>query len=119
MLAFASTPVLAQVQPWTDTAKSPEERARAAVAAMTLDEKLILVVGYTDPDQLMKEPDDVVPPEIKADVKAHHIAGSAGYVPGIARLGIPGQWQTDASIGVRVAGMERTALPSSLATAAS
>ena len=119
LLAFASTPVLAQVQPRMDTTKTAEQRAASAVAAMTLDEKLGLVMGYTDPDQLMKEPDDVVSPAIKADVKANHIAGSAGYISGIQRLGIPGQWQTDASIGVRVAGMERTALPSSLATAAS
>ncbi|CAL4869149.1 Thermostable beta-glucosidase B (plasmid) [Asticcacaulis sp. MM231] len=86
---------------------------------MTLEEKLGLVMGYTDPEQLVKEPDDVVSPAIKADVVAHHIKGSAGYIAGIPRLGIPAQWQTDASIGVRVAGMERTALPSSLATAAS
>ncbi|MGA9658493.1 MAG: glycoside hydrolase family 3 C-terminal domain-containing protein [Asticcacaulis sp.] len=112
----ASTP---QDRPWMDTSKSASQRAAAAVAAMTLDEKLGLVMGYTDPDQLMKEPDDVVSAAIKADVKAHHIKGSAGYLSGVPRLGIPGQWQTDASIGVRVAGMERTALPSSLATAAS
>ncbi|MEI9905166.1 MAG: glycoside hydrolase family 3 N-terminal domain-containing protein [Asticcacaulis sp.] len=119
LLACASTSVLAQTQPWMDTSKSPDERARAVVAAMTQDEKLSLVMGYTDPDALMKEPDDVVSPAIKADVAAHHIKGSAGYISGIPRLGITPQWQTDASIGVRVEGMERTALPSSLATAAS
>jgi beta-glucosidase len=118
-LACASTATFAQNQLWLDKSKSPDERARAAVAAMTLDEKLQLIISYTDPDDLMKQPDDVVSPQVKADVKAHHIAGSAGYVPGIPRLNIPGQWQTDASIGVRVANMERTALPSSMATAAS
>src|SRR5581483_7997381 len=50
--------------------------------------------------------------------------GSAGYVPGIARLGIPPQWETDAGIGVATQGgakdkRGRTALPSGLATAAS
>ena len=50
--------------------------------------------------------------------------GSAGYVPGIARLGIPPQWITDAGIGVATQGgakekRGRTALPSGLATAAS
>ncbi len=121
LMAFVSTPALAQGtgQPWMDSSKTPEQRAQAAVAAMTLDEKLLMVMGYTDPDQLMKEPDDIVPAAIKADVRANHIAGSAGYIAGIPRLGIPGQWQTDASIGVRVTNMERTALPSSLATAAS
>ena len=123
LMACVSTAALAQAsvsdKPWFDKTKSAEQRARAAVAAMTLDEKLGLVMGYTDPAQLMKEPDDIVSPAIKSDVKAHHISGSAGYLSGIERLGIPAQWQTDASIGVRVTGMPRTALPSSLATAAS
>ncbi|ESQ91142.1 hypothetical protein ABENE_10820 [Asticcacaulis benevestitus DSM 16100 = ATCC BAA-896] len=119
MLACVSTSALAQGQPWLDRSKTPEQRAAAAVSAMTLEEKLGLVMGYTDPEKLANEPDDVVSPAIKADVIAHHIKGSAGYIAGIPRLGIPAQWQTDASIGVRVAGMERTALPSSLATAAS
>ena len=47
------------------------------------------------------------------------IKGSAGFVPGIPRLGIPDQTQTDASIGVRNSLIPSTALPSSLATAAS
>jgi len=119
LLACASTAAIAQTQPWADATKTPEQRAHAAVAAMTLEEKLGLVMGYTDPEQLVKEPDDIVSPAIKADVVAHHIKGSAGYIAGVPRLGIPAQWQTDASIGVRVTGMERTALPSSLATAAS
>jgi beta-glucosidase len=119
LLACVSTSALAQSQPWMDTTKPADQRAAAAVAAMTLDEKLGLVMGYTDPEQLVKEPDDIVSPAIKADVVANHIKGSAGYIAGIPRLGIPAQWQTDASIGVRVTGMERTALPSSLATAAS
>ncbi|HTM82601.1 glycoside hydrolase family 3 C-terminal domain-containing protein [Asticcacaulis sp.] len=119
LLACVSTSALADVQPWADTSKPADQRAAAAVAAMTLDEKLGLVMGYTDPEQLMKEPDDIVSAAIKADVAANHIKGSAGYIAGIPRLGIPAQWQTDASIGVRVTGMERTALPSSLATAAS
>lgn len=113
--AFAQS----QAQPWMDKSKTPEERAAAVVAAMTPEEKLSLVTGYTDPDGLAKLPDDVTSAAIKADVKKNHIEGAAGYVSGIPRLGIPPQWQTDASIGVRVEGMDRTALPSSLATAAS
>jgi beta-glucosidase len=108
-----------QNQPWMDTTRSADARARAAVAAMTEDEKLSLVMGYTDPKSLAQQSDADVSPALKADVAAHAIDGAAGYVPGVARLGIPSQWQTDASIGVRVEGMERTALPSSLATAAS
>ncbi|HWU50828.1 MAG TPA: glycoside hydrolase family 3 C-terminal domain-containing protein [Asticcacaulis sp.] len=109
----------AQTQVWMDRTQSAETRARAAVAAMTEDEKLSLVMGYTDPKSLAQQPDADVSPALKADVAAHAIDGAAGYVPGVPRLGIPPQWQTDASIGVRVEGMERTALPSSLATAAS
>ncbi|WP_339528137.1 glycoside hydrolase family 3 N-terminal domain-containing protein, partial [Pseudomonas sp. EL_65y_Pfl2_R96] len=57
-----------------------------------------------------------------APADAH--SGSAGYVPAIARLGIPAQHQTDAGVGVATQGgapvkRERTALPSNLATAAS
>src|SRR5439155_17203149 len=49
--------------------------------------------------------------------------GSAGYIPGIARLGIPAQYETDAGVGVATQGAapqkrERTALPSGIATAA-
>jgi beta-glucosidase len=102
LLACATLGAQAQERAWLDKSKSADERARAAVAAMTLDEKLLLIVSYTDKKDLVKQPDDIVPPAIKADVAAHHIEGSAGYVPGIPRLGIPGQWQTDASIGVRM-----------------
>ncbi|HEX7799269.1 MAG TPA: glycoside hydrolase family 3 C-terminal domain-containing protein [Asticcacaulis sp.] len=109
----------AQTRAWMDRTQSAEARARAAVQAMTEDEKLSLVMGYTDPKTLAKQSDADVSPALKADVAAHAIDGAAGYVPGVPRLGIPPQWQTDASIGVRVEGMERTALPSSLATAAS
>ncbi len=102
-----------------DKTRTAEERTAAAVAAMTEDEKLSLVMGYMDAKDLAKQSDGDVSPAIKADVVAHAIDGAAGYVSGIPRLGIPAQWQTDASIGVRVEGMARTALPSSLATAAS
>src|SRR5690606_9453932 len=48
---------------------------------------------------------------------------SAGYVPGVPRLGIPAQWQADAGIGVATQGGDhekraRTALPSGLSVAA-
>ncbi|MDI7776459.1 glycoside hydrolase family 3 protein [Asticcacaulis sp. EMRT-3] len=121
MLVCVAGSALAQTpQPWMDKTKTADERAATAVAAMTEDEKLTLVMGYTNPDDLDKQPDSVVPAAIKADVDANDIRGSAGYVPGIARLGIPGQWQTDASMGVRTHGLHGfTALPSSLATAAS
>jgi beta-glucosidase len=87
-----------------------EQRAADAVSKMTLDEKLGLVMGYFATDW----------------PKYHPVAavryGSAGYVPGIPRLGITPQWETDAGVGVATQGgaavkRERTALPSGIATA--
>ena len=108
-------------QPWLNPALSPDARAQAAVAAMTLDEKLRLIFGYSDQamTDLAKVPDDIVSPELKTYVVTHQVKGSAGFVPGVPRLGIPDQTQTDASIGVRNSFIPSTALPSSLATAAS
>ena len=117
----ASNAAATNSQSWLNGNFSPEERARAAVAAMTLDEKLRLVFGYSDQavTEVGKVSDDVVSPELKAYVVERAIKGSAGFVPGVPRLGIPDQWQTDASMGVRNSLIPSTALPSSLATAAS
>ena len=108
-------------RPWLNPGLSPEERARAAVGAMTLDEKLRLIFGYSDQavTEVAKVPDEIVSPELKAYVQSRAVKGSAGFVPGVPRLGIPDQTQTDASIGVRNSQIPSTALPSSLATAAS
>jgi beta-glucosidase len=89
----------------------PDERAAAAVSKMTLDEKLQLVFGYFASDWHGEKP--------PSDARY----GSAGFVPGIPRLGIPPQYQTDAGVGVATQGgaavkRERTALPSGIATAA-
>src|ERR671912_276756 len=80
---------------------------------MTRDEKLRLVFGYFGTDFPSKN--------YKAPAEARQ--GTAGYVPGIPRLGIPPQWETDAGIGVAAQGGAaikpgRTALPSGLATTA-
>ena len=106
---------------WLDPKLSPDERARAALAAMTLDEKLRLVFGFSDQalTDVGKVPDEIVSPELKNYVVTHLVKGSAGFVPGVPRLGIPDQTQTDASMGVRNSFIPSTALPSSLATAAS
>src|SRR5688572_22984899 len=116
-LALASAvPAAAQqpVVPAAQTRGSPAERAAQMLAQMTLDEKLTLLKGYFGTD--------FPPARFEAPEEAR--AGSAGYVPGIARLGIPSQWQADAGIGVATQGgapekRARTALPSGLATAAS
>jgi beta-glucosidase len=100
-------------QPWMNPALDADKRAALVLAAMTREEKQTLVMGFFATDAPWK------------NFKAHAEArlGSAGYVPGIPRLGIPPQWQTDAGLGVATQGgaplkRERTALPSGLATAA-
>jgi beta-glucosidase len=114
LLCAAATAPAAPARPWLNRALSPDQRAALAVAQMTEDEKLSLVFGWFATGADWKN--NYKPPE---GVRY----GSAGYVPGIKRLGIPPQWQTDAGIGVATQGAaaekrERTALPSGIATAA-
>ena len=106
-------------QPWMDRAKTSVQRTELVLQAMTLEEKLLLVFGYSSGDQLAQIDASVIPGVNTKEVIATVIPGSAGYIPGIPRLGIPAQFQADASIGVRNPYLERTSLPSSLATAAS
>jgi len=97
-------------RPWLDKARTPDERAKLAVAAMTLTEKLTLLHGpSTSRSDGSPLPVDAVP--------------SAGYIPGIPRLGIPALTETDASLGVTNPrgvrpGDVATALPAALALAA-
>ena len=91
-----------------------DERAELAIAQFTREEKQTLVFAFFATDAPWKK--FAAAPEARA--------GSAGYVPGVPRLGIPPQWETDAGIGVATQGgarvkRERTALPSGLASAAS
>ncbi|MFG6485572.1 beta-glucosidase [Roseateles sp. BYS78W] len=106
-------------QPWADQTRTSAQRTELLLKAMTLDEKLLLVFGYASGDQLAQIDSSVIPGVNVKEVVAAAIPGSAGYVPGIPRLGIPAQHEADASIGVRNPNMPRTSLPSSLATAAS
>lgn len=100
--------------PWSNATLPVETRIALLLKAMTREEKLTLVFGYYATD---------FPPKgSKAPPEARY--GSAGYVPGIPRLGIPAQWQTDAGAGVATQHSspikrERTGLPSGLAIAAS
>ncbi|GAA0315419.1 beta-glucosidase [Sphingomonas oligophenolica] len=110
---IAAAPRKAPVKP-AKAVVSPDARAVALIAKMTRDEKLSLVFGYFGTDF----------PSKKYLTPKGALPGSAGYVPGIPRLGIPAQWQTDAGVGVATQGgalkkRERTALPSGLATTAS
>lgn len=88
-----------------------DTRARTVVAKMTLAEKIQTVFGYFSTDYKgTAKPEKGVP-------------FSAGYLPGVPRLGIPDQQLTDAGTGVasqpNPAPRQRTALPAGIATAAS
>lgn len=80
-------------------APDPDQRAGALVAQMTQEEKLQLIHG--------------------AILSYLPVArGGAGYVPGIARLGIPALYLADGSVGAGNVVGPATALPSSIASAA-
>jgi beta-glucosidase len=95
-------------EPWRNKSLSAAARAAALAKAMTLEEKLTYIHGLF-PNKIDPRPADMVP--------------SAGYVPGVPRLGIPTLRESDASLGVANQMNLRTddvatALPSGLATAA-
>jgi len=111
-VATAQTEAAASARPWMNKGLSPEKRADLLLAAMTQDEKFAILHG---PMAMPLGPQFPMP---KGAV------GSAGYIPGNERLGIPAQQESDASLGVTNPGKIRgaedysTALPSSLALAA-
>lgn len=93
-------------------AGQPDARARAEaiLSRMSLDEKLALLHGLFPPFAAGKTTAELIP--------------SAGHIDGIERLGVPLIRESDASLGVanqieQRKGDVATALPSSLATAAS
>ena len=97
--------------PWDDRSLPAEERARMAVEQMTREEELSLVHGGLGAPWGGKP-------------KPPGAIGSAGFVPGIPRLGIPPLQETDAELGVANPGFIRsgdtaTAMPSDLALASS
>jgi beta-glucosidase len=85
--------------------------AKKILAQLSLEEKASLVHGIM---ALPLIPGTVIPPDAEL---------GAGYIPGIARLGVPALKESDASLGVSGAlGLRldgATALPSGLATASS
>ncbi|MCH7627242.1 MULTISPECIES: beta-glucosidase family protein [Novosphingobium] len=109
-VALAHGAAQAQQAPVIDM-KAAEARAAATVKQMTPDEKVVLTLGVMP-----------LPGFPGAPPPADAVPG-AGYVPGIARLGVPALRETDASLGVSwVMGLRKdgaTALPSGLAQAAS
>jgi len=112
-------------RPWSDPALSPDERARLAVEAMTLDEQISLMrtqIGFGLLSLGVPLPDSV--PQNMRKYTPEGALGSAGYVPATPHLGLPAQQMSDASLGVANLGGilrpgdEATALPASLALAA-
>jgi beta-glucosidase len=95
--------------PWTNASLPPAQRAQLALDQMTEQEKLSLVHG-------------VIAAPWGGEPKPAGSIGSAGYVAGVKRLGIPALQETDAELGVANPGDARpgdtaTAMPSSLALA--
>ncbi len=109
----AATAGAAAARPWLDANRSPDERARLAVAAMTTEEKLAILHGPM-PINFPGAPSVAWPAEAIT---------AAGYVPGVPRLGLPPLLETDASLGIANGpdlrpGDVATALPAGLALAA-
>jgi beta-glucosidase len=90
--------------PGPGAGQTPDTRAAAMLTLMTQAEKLELVQGGVTTNNTYGY---TVP------------RGAAGWVPGIARLGIPELYLADGSVGVGNSVGPATALPSSLANAAS
>jgi beta-glucosidase len=95
--------------PWSDRSLPSARRAEMALGQMTQEEKLGLVHG-------------VIAARWGGEARPAGSIGSAGYVPGIPRLGIPALEETDAELGVANPGNVRpgdtaTAMPSDLALA--
>jgi len=111
LLIAMVVPTAAETQtwPWNDRSLPPAQRAQMALEQMTQAEKLELVHG-------------VIAARWGGKAKPAGSIGSAGYVPGIARLNIPALQETDAELGVANPGSVRpgdtaTAMPSDLALA--
>lgn len=71
--------------------KDPDERARTIEAQMTDDERFSLLVAVMGAGDMWPVRDERIP----ADVPM-----SAGYVPGVPRLGVPPLLMSDAGLGV-------------------
>lgn len=112
-LIVLSTSIGAQTAARQDAVAATDgarDRAVAIVARMTIDEKIALAHGLFPPMAAGKTANELIP--------------SAGHIDGIPRLGVPLVRESDASLGVANQVEQRkgdvaTALPSSLATAAS
>ena len=98
--------------PWSDKTLSPDRRADLVMGEMTLDEKIQMLHGLGWGGMMT--------PAASGD--AVRSIGGAGFIPGIARLGIPDLQMQDAAVGAARGGARSryaTALPSGVAEASS
>jgi len=93
---------------------SADERARMVEEQMTDDERFSLLVSVMGVNDVITVRDERIPEGVPM---------SAGYVPGVPRLGIPPLLMSDASLGVTNPGYREgdtaTALPAGIALGAS
>jgi beta-glucosidase len=93
---------------------SADERARQVESEMTDGERFSLLVSVMGVNDVVTVRDDRIPEDTPM---------SAGYVPGVERLGVPAQLMSDASLGVTNPGYREgdsaTALPAGIALGAS
>lgn len=91
----------------------PDTRSREIEAQMTDDERFSLLVAVMGAGEMWPVRDERIPQGVPM---------SAGYVPGVPRLGIPALLMSDAGLGVTNPGFRpgdtATALPAGLALAA-
>jgi beta-glucosidase len=91
-----------------------DERAQQTEAQMTDDERFSLLVSVMGVNEVIAVRDERIP---------EGVAMSAGYVPGVPRLGIPALLMSDASLGITNPGYRpgdtATALPAGIALGAS
>src|SRR3954454_4935197 len=95
----AAGPASAKRLPWMDTHRSPAARAKAFVAALTLEEEVAIMHG------------------IGQETGSGFIGQHTGAVPRVKRVAFPGLHATDGPLGVRQHA-PATALPSGPALAA-
>ena len=90
------------------------ERAREVEAQLTDEERFSLLISVMGTNEVVTEMDPRIPDGVPM---------SAGYTPGVPRLGIPALLMSDASLGVTNPGYRKgdtaTALPASIALGAS
>jgi len=111
-LALGASAVAATSAP---ASEPPDDRARRVEQQMTDDERFALLVSVMGANFVAPVRDPRIPQDLPM---------SAGFTPGVPRLGVPALRSSDASLGITNPGYRpddkgATALPASLAVAAS